>query len=183
MASKAYERYIAALNTGEVGESFIRGVKMALNASDRRKKGYSVGSTAPSLTAEEAERLLDAIAADPPRINAKQSAKGLAWLRSRAIQRALGIRARDIVANFDHFTLCDMLDAGQTRVAFYVPVYCVHAKDGRVYVDKMIAHRVMCGKEQCDQLLALAFKYFADQRAIFVTEIGVGRIVNRENAA
>lgn len=56
-------------------------------------------------------------------------------------------------------------------------------EDGRVYVDKMIAHRVMCGKEQCDQLLALAFKYFADQRAIFVTEIGVGRIVNRENAA
>lgn len=131
--AKAFQKLVAAYETGEIGETFIRGFRMALHAADRREQGYSVGSTSPGMTVAQGNQLMAAIATKPPRIDAKQSAKGLAWLQSRKVQRALGARERDIVANFDHFTLADMIDTSRTSVAFYVPVYCVHAKDGRTF--------------------------------------------------
>jgi hypothetical protein len=128
--SKTFRRYMAALATGSVGESFVRGLKKALNASDRRECGYSVSSTAPKITASELNAILASIANNPPRIEPVQEAKGLKWLRSRKVQRELGERERRIVAEFDHFTLSDMYDAGSNSVAFMIPVYTVHATDG-----------------------------------------------------
>lgn len=51
--------------------------------------------------------------------------------------------------------------------------------DGKVYLDKMIPHRVLCTAETAQALLEIAFRLFADQKAIFVTKVGEGFIVNR----
>lgn len=131
--SKLYRRHMATLATGVVGEAFIRGLRKALHATDRRENGYSVSTTAPKMSPLEAMTLAAAIAENPPRIEPTQEAKGLNWLRSKKVQRALGERERAVVADFDHFTLSDMYDAGRNRIAFYVPVYTVHAKSGRTF--------------------------------------------------
>jgi hypothetical protein len=131
--SKLFRRHVMTLETGLVGESFVRAMKMALNASDRREQGYSVSSTAPKLDTWQLGTLLDKLRENPPRIEPKQEVKGLKWLQSRKVQRELGMRERDIVKHFDHFTLSDFYDVGQRQVAFMLPVYTVHAKDGRTF--------------------------------------------------
>lgn len=133
MKSHLYLRHTATLETGVVGESFIRALRKALHATDRRERGYSVSSTAPKITPLETLTLTAAIAEKPPRIEPTQAAKGLAWLRSKKVQRALGARERSVIDDFDHFTLSDMYDAGKGGVSRYFPVYTVHAKDGRTF--------------------------------------------------
>lgn len=130
---KLFDRYMGAVASGEIGEPFIRGVRKALHAADRTRLGYSVSSTAPKITTLEARKLMLEIAERKPRIEEKQTAKGLTWLQSAKVQRQLGERERNVVADFDHFTLSDMYDAGRGGVAFYVPVYTVHAKSGRTF--------------------------------------------------
>lgn len=131
--SKVFRRHMATLAEGVVGESFIRGLRKALHASDRREQGYSTSTTAPKISGREAGELLATIERNPPRIEPKQEEKGLTWLRSKKVQRELGYRERDIIEHFSHFTLSDMRDEGRGQVAFMVPVYTVHAKDGRFF--------------------------------------------------
>lgn len=131
--SKTFARHMATLATGVIDESFIRGVRKALHASDRREHGYFVGQCSSKMTGEEIQQLLAEIIVRRPRVEAKQSEKGLVWLRSRAVQRELGAREKAIVADFDHFSLSDFYDAGEGRAAFFVPRYIVYARDGRSF--------------------------------------------------
>lgn len=129
----AYERYSAAIDSGTVGETFIRGLRMALHATNRRSMGYSTSRTAAKLSVQEATNLLIHIGQKEPRIDDAQTAKGWKWLGQRKVMNKLGERERSIVANFDHFTLAGFWDAGRNGIAFYIPVYKVHAKDGRSF--------------------------------------------------
>ena len=130
--SKTFRRHSQTLRDGVVGESFIRGVTRAANNADRRTRGYSASRTYSGMRPDEVHTLIVEIARTQPRIEPKQSAKGLAWLRTPKVWRLLSKRQRDIVDHFDHFTLADLFDAGDA-VAFMVPVYTVHAKDGRTF--------------------------------------------------
>lgn len=50
---------------------------------------------------------------------------------------------------------------------------------GRLYFDRMVPYRVACDYQTSRKLLVLAFELFADQLAIFITEIGEATIINR----
>lgn len=130
--SRTYTKHAATLASGTVGESFVRGIRKAFTAIYDRDNGY-VGATASAMACGELDSLLASIREAPPRIDADQAAKGLAWLKRRAVQKVLGFRERDIIERFDYFTLSDFIDASENSRPFYVPVYTVHAKDGRSF--------------------------------------------------
>lgn len=126
---KPYAKHYSTLNSGTVGESFIRGMRNAMHSQFRRARGYSVGATAAKMSDDELALLLKRIEVEKPRIEEKQTAKGLEWLRDRRNKKYFSDSDRAIVANFSHFTLEGFEDIGD-RGAFYVPIYRVHALDG-----------------------------------------------------
>ena len=128
--SKTFERHKAAILANEVGPTFIRGVKCAMNNADRKAQGLSTGRAFSGMSRDELDILLDMVRSRPPRIAAVQAAKGLKFLQSRRVQRLLGERDRAIVRDFDHFTLADWYDAGNA-CSFMIPIYAVHSKGWR----------------------------------------------------
>lgn len=128
--NRTFTKNMATLGTGVVGEDFIRSMKKILNANARRHMYVSVSSTAPNVTPDEEQTLRDRIANTLPRIEPKQEAKGLEWLRDKRRKKDLGTRELAILADFSHFTLAGFYSESGLQ---YVPVYNVHAKDGRAF--------------------------------------------------
>ena len=125
-------RHFIALNSGEVDETFISGVRRALHANARRGDGLSVSSIAPRYVPTS---LLMNIKDEPPRIAAAQSAKGLAWLRNihktpkGTVRKSSPFTALDteVMDNFSHFTLQGF---HWCTNYFCTPVYRVHDQGG-----------------------------------------------------
>lgn len=130
--SKTFERHMMAIEAGEVGPAFIRGVKCAMNRADRVARGYGVSRAFSGMTKGELDALDDKIMTRPPRVAAAQSAKGLKFLQSRKIQKLLSEAERAIVRDYDHFTLAGWRDIGQ-HSSFMLPIYTVHAKSGKTF--------------------------------------------------
>lgn len=130
--NKTFDRHMATLRAGEVGESFIRGVTRAMNNADRRTKGLSVSKAFSGMSHGELAIIRKYTAEQKPRIEPKQSEKGLTWLRSRKVQNELGERERRIVADFDHFNLIGYKNAGND-LAFMIPIYRVTDKHGNQF--------------------------------------------------
>lgn len=136
--SKKFLQHKAAIESGAIGETFIRGFRAALHADARRSYGVSVSGVAPKISPQEVEELLTLIHTNPPKIEAVQAEKGLTWLKDkwktpRGVERKnnpFGRREEYVLENFSHFSLVDFYDAGRNGWAFYLPVYRVHAKDG-----------------------------------------------------
>lgn len=120
--------YLKAVQSGTVGASFVRGFSCAMNAADRREKGFSVSNTAPKMETDDVRRVLEAIAHCNPDIDASLAAKGLKWLQSASVQRKLGERERRIVGDFDHYTLAGFADGRGQAVAYTLPVWRVHSR-------------------------------------------------------
>lgn len=129
---KPFQKHKAALESGVVGPAFIRGMRAAMHASDRRECGYHTSATSPKIDGDQIGWLLRQIGDNPPRIEAEQSQKGLEWLRDKRRYRKLSDFQRAVVNDFSHFTLAGFEDVGRL-VAFFVPVYTVHALNGKQF--------------------------------------------------
>lgn len=139
--SKAFLRkHMAALDSGTYPEGCIRGMRRALDARWRRDHGYSVGQTAPDISGEELVGLGVRIESERPLIEAKQAAKGLAWLRKVSFKSngdlrkncPFGERELFVIRHFSHFTLAGFVNIGNAD-ASHIPVYRVHSIDGRTF--------------------------------------------------
>lgn len=131
--SKFYTRHMEALKSGTYPEGLIRGLKFALNADGRRSQGYSTGRSSAKVTSDELGKIMQEIYSKPPRVEAKQSEKGLAWLRNKRNYKTLGEREKHIVDNFHAFQLVEMYDAGTRGGVFMIPVYRVISTDGKYF--------------------------------------------------
>lgn len=132
--STTYLRHAATLERGEIGQTFIRGVVRASNRRADHAAGLSVSHCYSGMATDEIDALRMRVARMRPRIEPGQSAKGRAWLHSARARKHLGERERAIVAAFSHFTLDGFRNlGGGGRRAYYLPVYGVHAKDGRSF--------------------------------------------------
>lgn len=134
---RAYKEKWEAINSGVVGERFIRGMAKALNAGDRRARGYSTSMTATKLSSAQLQTLLEMVQTEKPRIEPGQAAKGLAYLMDHCWTPKGKLRAscnlsgacREHLASYTHFTLEGFSDAGG-NCAYYLPIYRVHGKTG-----------------------------------------------------
>lgn len=127
--SKLYERHLATAKFGECDKTFVRGMKSALNADYRRYVGWSTGVTAPKISPLECAtiRLYIRERQGGMPVSAALTAQGLAWLRSRSVQRVLGPHERAVVENFVRFTLSDFRNV---KNDFHLPVWRVWGKGG-----------------------------------------------------
>lgn len=141
--TKTFVRHVAELDTGFYGSGFIRGLKMAKNRQSRIEASYSVSRTYGGLKPIEIITLCDRIAAQHPRIEATQAAKGLAylldqWHTPRGNDRKnnpFSAREENILRNFDHFELVGWYDVYSDRGhyrndCFFIPVYRVVSTSG-----------------------------------------------------
>jgi len=128
----AAKRLWAQLDGGEVNEKFIRALRKALSAQDRRHDGLDVSSTAPSY---DPVMILEAVYARRPRVAADQAAKGIGWLRKLyrtpkgkvRSNSPFGWNERQIIDDFSHFTLTGFVGPEN------YPVYRVHARGGLAF--------------------------------------------------
>jgi len=102
-------KHLVAILQGVVDKSNVIGIRKALNAADRRRRGLSVSSTAPKLTLVECDELEMALRVHEPRVTGPLVESGLARLRNRRYRKRLASVA-DVIANLTHFCLVGFED-------------------------------------------------------------------------
>ena len=83
------EKHIAAIKSGAVDKSTIAGLRKAINAMERRDRGWSVGSTATHMTDDEFTEITALLMRQPPRIVGALHDSGVALLKSKRYRRQL----------------------------------------------------------------------------------------------
>lgn len=119
------KQHLAAIQAGEVTGTIIRGIRKAINADNRRRSGWSVGRTAPSLQGKALENVRRAILDRAPVVVGEMHAGGLKVLRNKKYAKRLA-PVSDIVNNLVRFRLVDFWeDRGITT-----PIYRAEAANG-----------------------------------------------------
>lgn len=76
-AMSAFERHLAAIQSGNVTKTNVIGIRKAIKATDRRAHGYSVGVTAPKITRSQVRELQSELAAREPLVRGDLHASGV----------------------------------------------------------------------------------------------------------
>ncbi len=112
--------HLAAIQAGNVTKTNIIGIRKALNAMDRRSRGYSTGPTCPQLTFEECDEILGALYRHKPKVTGELHDSGIKVLRNRRYAKRLAPYAEIIASDDLAFKLIDFEDVAR---GYYVPIY------------------------------------------------------------
>jgi hypothetical protein len=128
------KKHCRAIASQSVTDSTVRGLKKILNADYRRRRGYSVSSTAPNVCKEEVEQLNAAIGYHLPRVVGKLDETGRKLLLSKRYAKRLAPVA-DIIADLTriHLVGFDEINRGN-----HVPFYRVFDSRGRHFTFRNI---------------------------------------------
>lgn len=147
MQKKTYYRYVALVQSKVWKEADILAFKMMLN------RAFNFGKTEACFDGrtriQVGVELLEAVEhAEPYRISAEQTTKGLDWLRSKCFKRNGEIRdtkSRPFgyqecqkiagkMRKFSHWTFDGFYrDDNGYGHSFFSPIYTMHAKDGKSF--------------------------------------------------
>lgn len=83
------EKHIAAIKSDAVDKSTIAGLRKAINAMERRNRGWSIGHTATHMTDAEFDYVTTLLMERPPRIVGALHDSGVALLKSKRYRRQL----------------------------------------------------------------------------------------------
>lgn len=131
-------KHLAAILAGTVTRSNVIGIRKAINAAERRERGYSVSRTAPRLGGRELAAVEQALTEHEPRVIGELHDSGLKLLQSPRYRKRLESVA-EIVANLESFHLVSF-DRTQLdgHGANAVPVYRARGA-GRSFLFRNIA--------------------------------------------
>lgn len=124
--NRTLKRHVDAINKGAVTSSNVIGLRKAINAAERRKRGYSVGRSSPQATAADILLALQAIKLKEPRVTGELVDSGKRLLQSRRYAKRLESVA-DIVADLEGFRLVRFDWINDSQV---VPVYRAMSRRG-----------------------------------------------------
>jgi hypothetical protein len=118
-----FQKHLDAITSGKITRSNIIGIRKALNAWDRKSRGYSVGQTAPRVTVGEINAAEHLIAKHHPTATGELHEGGLKVLRNRRYAKRWTPEQERIIHDAMRFDLIrfDPLANGQN----WVPVYRV----------------------------------------------------------
>jgi hypothetical protein len=119
-------KHLAAIEAGSVTRSNIIGIRKAMNANERRSRGYSTGRTCPKITFEECDAIRDAIGRFKPRVDGQLHDSGMKLLRSPRYRKRLENVAQ-IIAEMDHF---DLVSWEIVNNSHWHPIYRAVATNG-----------------------------------------------------
>lgn len=130
---KSVRQFIASCEAGEIGESYIRGMRRSLNNASRP-------STRNPLSREEFEAVYRAVETYRPRVSAEQMEKGRAWLLQTNVRKdgalrknsALALSHVAVLSAATEARLVDFVDAG-TRYSYYLPAYQYRTRNGETF--------------------------------------------------
>lgn len=116
-----FQKHLAAVKSGKVEKSNIVGIRKAINAYERKARGYSRGTTSPDWTEQDIFRIYSAIEKHKPRVVGVLHDSGLSVLRSPRYAKRLADYSDKLKA-ISHFRLVefDYLDPNGLHC---VPVY------------------------------------------------------------
>lgn len=117
--------HMAAIVSGAVTKTNVIGLRKILNADIRRSHGWSVSSTCPKYTHDEAVALERALLEHRPVVTGELHETGLTLLRSPRYKRRLA-GVKPIIDALDFFRLVGFDRIGRSD-QYTVPVYEAHA--------------------------------------------------------
>lgn len=131
MAIKHTTDHLAAIKAGTVTKTNVIGLRKAINADERRQRGFSVGSTCPKWTSDEVSDMEMALEQYEPRVIGELHASGLTRLRSPRYRKRLE-SVRDIIDNLKSFHLVSFDRIGDHGMQA-IPVYRARACNGKSF--------------------------------------------------
>jgi hypothetical protein len=124
--------HMADIQTGAVTGTNIRGIRLAINANERRRLGLSTSRTSPRLTSEELDLIEAAIDRIVPQVVGALHDSGVAVLTSRRNRKQLE-KVEAIIKDLASIHLV-RFDRIGTRGAYATPVYLVLDTEGRSFM-------------------------------------------------
>lgn len=98
--------HLAAIQSGEVTKTNVIGIRKALNANARRDRGLSVSSTAPNMSDDDCDDIIQALGKHSPRVVGPLHDSGLKLLQSKRYAKRLE-PVRDVIDGLESFRLVD----------------------------------------------------------------------------
>ena len=129
-------KHLDDIKAGTVTKTNVIGIRKAINADERRARGYSVSSTCAKLSSSDVAALERALADHEPRVTGELHDSGLKLLRSPRYRKRLESVA-DIIEHLDSFHLVAFDRIGQAGL-YSVPVYRARGA-GRSFLFRNIA--------------------------------------------
>lgn len=131
-----FKKHLDAIASGRIERSNIIGIRKALNAWDRKSRGYSISRTAPRVTIEEINAAEHAIEKHHPIASGQLHETGLKVLRNQRYAKRWNEFQASVIACADRFELLrfDPIADGRN----WVPVWRVVSHDGKSFAFRNI---------------------------------------------
>lgn len=123
---KAIQKHIEAVKSGYVTRTNVIGIRKALNAYERIKRGYSVSMTQPEMSDSELLQLSAALRDCEPVVTGQLVETGIRVLNNKRYRRQLE-RVSDILPDIKQFRLIGFEYSGQCQLT---PKYRAIAGNG-----------------------------------------------------
>ena len=123
-----FQKHIDAIAAGEVTKTNIIGLRKALNAMGRRRRGFSTSATSPKATDNDINLALTMIYRDRPKVTGELHDSGIKLLQSKRYAKRLAEYA-DVIAWPSHFELCGFDQLGRYG-DHSVPIYRLVGQNG-----------------------------------------------------
>lgn len=116
----AIEKHRLAVMSGHVTRTNVIGIRKALNAFDRDRKGYSIGRTSPAVCLGDVIGMHKALADYEPAVSDDLAETGRRILQDKRYSKRWTEAQRAVIASTDTFRLTGFVDVDNGH---YVPVY------------------------------------------------------------
>jgi hypothetical protein len=130
------QRHLAAIDAGTVTKSNVIGIRKAMNARERRDRGFPLSSH-EAKAAPRATLFETALADKEPRVAPELQESGLAILRNPRWRSRFTDREREIIETLDHFRLVKFEIVGAAH-GNAVPIYRAVARNGQSFLFRNI---------------------------------------------
>lgn len=111
-----------AIHAHEITKSNVIGIRKAINAAERRSRGWSTRNNPAPMTFEEWDALEAALASERPKVTGELHDSGLAVLRNPRYRKRWDDRQKAIIASLSHFWLVGFERIGSHN-QYATPIY------------------------------------------------------------